>query len=146
MGLSWLDGSYGGEAAGCLGADPCFAVGEVSAVVDGSRLAGEGSAEFIGVVGVDLFEPALDGTGRTPLGREPEAWRGYRGQRGYITVLRADDAEFYEKYAAELVHFANTLVGPSGAEDLLVDTIVTVFASAAWPSCRTNGPTSTGPW
>ncbi len=51
-----------------------------------------------------------------------------------MTVLRAEDAEFYEKYAAELARFANTLGGPSGAEDLLLTTVLAVFASPRWPS------------
>lgn len=51
-----------------------------------------------------------------------------------MTVLRAEDADFYEKYADELVRFATTLVGPSGAEDLLLATILAVFSSPAWRS------------
>lgn len=48
--------------------------------------------------------------------------------------MRDEDVELYEKYADELVRFATVLVGPSGAEDLLLDTVATVFTSPRWPS------------
>lgn len=48
--------------------------------------------------------------------------------------MRDEDVEVYEKYADELIRFATVLVGPSGAEDLLLDTMATVFASPRWPS------------
>jgi RNA polymerase sigma factor (sigma-70 family) len=50
--------------------------------------------------------------------------------------MHADDADVYEKYADELVRFAAVLVGPSGAEDLVLNTVVAVFTSPGWPDVR----------
>lgn len=43
-----------------------------------------------------------------------------------------DDAELYARHGAELVRFASVLVGPSGADDLVADTVVRVFAHPTW--------------
>jgi RNA polymerase sigma factor (sigma-70 family) len=51
-------------------------------------------------------------------------------------MMHADDADVYEKYADELVRFAAVLVGPSGAEDLLLTTVAALFTSAGWPDVR----------
>jgi RNA polymerase sigma-70 factor (ECF subfamily) len=41
------------------------------------------------------------------------------------------NAEAYDKYAPELIRFATTLVGPSGAEDLVSTVFVRLVASGA---------------
>jgi RNA polymerase sigma factor (sigma-70 family) len=42
------------------------------------------------------------------------------------------DEEAYARHSAELVRFATVLIGPSGADDLVAETAVKVFASSAW--------------
>jgi RNA polymerase sigma factor (sigma-70 family) len=44
------------------------------------------------------------------------------------------DAELYERLAPELIHFATTLVGPSGAEDLLATGVLNALTSPRWPA------------
>lgn len=44
----------------------------------------------------------------------------------------ASDAELYERLAPELIHFATTLVGPSGAEDLLAIGVLNALTSPRW--------------
>jgi RNA polymerase sigma-70 factor, ECF subfamily len=44
------------------------------------------------------------------------------------------DEQVYADYAPELVRFATVLVGPAGADDLVADTVMRVFASPAWPA------------
>lgn len=44
----------------------------------------------------------------------------------------ASDAELYERLAPELIHFATTLVGPSGAEDLLATGVLDALTSPRW--------------
>lgn len=46
---------------------------------------------------------------------------------------RRRDEELYGRYAAELVRFATVLVGPSGADDLVADTVLRVFSHPGWP-------------
>lgn len=57
---------------------------------------------------------------------------------GGISDLVEDtpDAEVYEKYAPELVRFAATLVGPSGAEDLVSAVFLRAMAAPTWTSVR----------
>ncbi len=42
------------------------------------------------------------------------------------------DAELYKRLAPELMHFATTLVGPSGAEDLLATGVLNALTSPRW--------------
>lgn len=42
------------------------------------------------------------------------------------------DAEIYEAYATELTRFANSLVGPSDAPDLVSDAVLRAFTSKQW--------------
>lgn len=42
------------------------------------------------------------------------------------------DEEVYAKYADELLRFAATLVGPSGAEDLLSSSVLKAMTSPGW--------------
>ncbi len=42
------------------------------------------------------------------------------------------DAEVYKKYADELVRYANALVGPSQAEDVLAAAVLNAFAATGW--------------
>ncbi len=44
----------------------------------------------------------------------------------------ASDAELYERLAPELIHFATTLVGPSGAEDLMATGVLNALTSPRW--------------
>lgn len=44
------------------------------------------------------------------------------------------DADLYERLAPELTHFATTLVGPSGAEDLLATAVMNALTSPRWPA------------
>lgn len=44
-----------------------------------------------------------------------------------------NDAETYEKYAAELVRFATGLVGPDDAADVVADVFVSVLGARSWP-------------
>ena len=44
------------------------------------------------------------------------------------------DTALYEQLAPELIRFAATLVGPSGAEDLFAAAILGAFASPRWPA------------
>lgn len=43
------------------------------------------------------------------------------------------DAEIYRSYAPELVRFANSLVGPSDAPDVVSDAVLKAFTSRNWP-------------
>lgn len=47
-------------------------------------------------------------------------------------MFDTSDADLYERLAPELTHFATTLVGPSGAEDLLASAVVKALASPRW--------------
>lgn len=42
------------------------------------------------------------------------------------------DAEIYEAYATELTRFANSLVGPSDAADVVSDAVLRAFTSKQW--------------
>lgn len=46
------------------------------------------------------------------------------------------DAELYARHAPELVRFATVLVGPSGADDLVAETVARVFARSDWAGVR----------
>ena len=46
----------------------------------------------------------------------------------------ADSSELYRRHADELVRYATALVGPADAPDVVVDAVVTAFASPGWPS------------
>lgn len=46
------------------------------------------------------------------------------------------DAQLYARHAPELVRFATVLVGPSGADDLVAETVARVFARAEWAGVR----------
>ena len=50
--------------------------------------------------------------------------------------MDASDGEIYEKYGEELTRFATFLVGPTDAQDVVVDAVLAAFASAAWPTVR----------
>ncbi len=50
-----------------------------------------------------------------------------------IPGSRVPDAELYARHGAELVRFASVLAGPSGADDLVADTVARVFAHPSWP-------------
>ena len=47
---------------------------------------------------------------------------------------RESDESLYERHAPELVRYATVLVGPSGADDLVADAVVEVFAHPNWPN------------
>ena len=49
-------------------------------------------------------------------------------------MLTERDAEIWEKHAAELTRFATTLVGPSRAEDVVADGVLSAMTAPAWPS------------
>jgi RNA polymerase sigma factor (sigma-70 family) len=49
------------------------------------------------------------------------------------SAQRRRDEEVYARHAAELVRFATVLVGPSGADDLVADAVLKVFAHPGWP-------------
>lgn len=44
----------------------------------------------------------------------------------------ADSSELYRRHADELVRYATALVGPADAPDVVVDAVVTAFASPGW--------------
>jgi RNA polymerase sigma factor (sigma-70 family) len=44
--------------------------------------------------------------------------------------------EAYEKHAADLVVYATALVGPSDAEDVVADAMLSVFTNARWDGVR----------
>jgi RNA polymerase sigma factor (sigma-70 family) len=50
------------------------------------------------------------------------------------------DGEIYRKYADELTRFANGLVGPSYAADVVADAIITCFSSSQWESVTSKRP------
>lgn len=58
--------------------------------------------------------------------------RGRPGDAGDGSHTRETDADLYERLAPELVRFATTLVGPSGAEDLLGAAVLKAMASSGW--------------
>ena len=49
-----------------------------------------------------------------------------------VDVMVMTDGEVYRTYADELLRFASALVGPTGAEDVLGDTLLRVFGSSTW--------------
>lgn len=44
------------------------------------------------------------------------------------------DAEIYRLYAPELVRYANSLVGPNDAADVVSSAVLRAFTSRSWPS------------
>lgn len=51
-----------------------------------------------------------------------------------MQVDRETDTQLYARHGAELVRFASVLIGPSGADDLVADTVARVFAHPRWPT------------
>lgn len=49
---------------------------------------------------------------------------------------RLTDEEVYERHAADLVHFASSIVGSSEAEDVVATTLGQLFGSSAWRTAR----------
>jgi RNA polymerase sigma factor (sigma-70 family) len=52
---------------------------------------------------------------------------------GAISVIGETNAEAYQRYANELVHFATGLVGPDDAPDVVMDAVMRAFSSPGWP-------------
>jgi RNA polymerase sigma-70 factor (ECF subfamily) len=48
--------------------------------------------------------------------------------------VNAIDEAIYAKHAYELMRFATTLVGPSGAEDVVADAVLRAMTSPSWPT------------
>ncbi|MEI2705182.1 MAG: RNA polymerase sigma factor [Ilumatobacteraceae bacterium] len=48
--------------------------------------------------------------------------------------MNAIDEAIYAKHAYELMRFATTLVGPSGAEDVVADAVLRAMTSPSWPT------------
>lgn len=55
-------------------------------------------------------------------------------RRHRMDVLTEQDAELWRKHSAELVRFATTLVGPTRAEDVVVDGVLSAMTAASWRS------------
>lgn len=49
-----------------------------------------------------------------------------------MDVMDERDARVWEKHSAELTRFATTLVGPTRAEDVVADAVLTSMATAGW--------------
>jgi RNA polymerase sigma factor (sigma-70 family) len=52
----------------------------------------------------------------------------------------ATDEEIYGKYAAELLRFAATLVGPSMADDIMSNALLRAFSSRNWSTVSDHRP------
>ncbi len=48
------------------------------------------------------------------------------------------DAQIYEAYASELTRFANSLVGPSDASDVVADAVLRAFTSKQWDNVENH--------
>jgi RNA polymerase sigma factor (sigma-70 family) len=48
------------------------------------------------------------------------------------SMQRPPDEDVYARHAPELVRFATVLIGPSGADDLVADAVLKVFAHPNW--------------
>ncbi len=63
------------------------------------------------------------------------ARRGGRREVGdVLAAVNAIDEAIYAKHAYELMRFATTLVGPSGAEDVVADAVLRAMTSPSWPT------------
>lgn len=48
------------------------------------------------------------------------------------------DEDIYRTFASELTRFANSLVGPSDAQDVVSEAVLRVFTSKTWPDVKNH--------
>lgn len=76
------------------------------------------------------MDPLLDQ--QDPVPHPADARRGESND--HRASFAPSDAALYAQVAPELIRFAATLVGPSGAEDLFSTAVVNAFTSSRWPA------------